>query len=213
MRFAAARTWLLLVLPVLIACGSSGLLPERGLAEAAPAAEAGAAKAAAGDDDAFFDLVPEPDGFRMETYRAPVPKSLKDAKVLSDKEAMTLWRSKSASFIDVLPRAPKPANLPKGTIWREKKRLNIPGSTWLVNVGYGVISAATESYFKSNLEQLTAGKKNAPVVFYCLASCWMSWNAAKRAVSWGYSSVHWYPDGTDGWVKVDGKLEVSEPVK
>ena len=27
----------------------------------------------------------------------------------------------------------------------------------------------------------------------------MSWNAAKRALSWGYSNVAWYPDGTDGW--------------
>jgi PQQ-dependent catabolism-associated CXXCW motif protein len=37
------------------------------------------------------------------------------------------------------------------------------------------------------------------LVFYCQADCWMSWNAAKRALSLGYSNVAWYPEGTDGW--------------
>jgi rhodanese-related sulfurtransferase len=27
----------------------------------------------------------------------------------------------------------------------------------------------------------------------------MSWTAAKRAASWGYKQIHWYPDGIDGW--------------
>ena len=38
-----------------------------------------------------------------------------------------------------------------------------------------------------------------PVVFYCLADCWMSWNATKRAARWGYTQLYWYRDGTDGW--------------
>ena len=37
------------------------------------------------------------------------------------------------------------------------------------------------------------------LVIYCQADCWMSWNAAKRALSYGYPNVAWYPDGTDGW--------------
>ena len=33
-----------------------------------------------------------------------------------------------------------------------------------------------------------------PLVFYCDANCWMSWNAAKRAMDeLGYSRVYWYP--------------------
>ena len=27
----------------------------------------------------------------------------------------------------------------------------------------------------------------------------MSWNATKRAASYGYSQVYWYRDGTTGW--------------
>jgi hypothetical protein len=27
----------------------------------------------------------------------------------------------------------------------------------------------------------------------------MSWNAAKRVLSYGYANVAWYPEGTEGW--------------
>jgi PQQ-dependent catabolism-associated CXXCW motif protein len=36
-------------------------------------------------------------------------------------------------------------------------------------------------------------------VFFCLKDCWMSWNAAKRALSLGYRNVMWFSEGTDGW--------------
>jgi PQQ-dependent catabolism-associated CXXCW motif protein len=32
-----------------------------------------------------------------------------------------------------------------------------------------------------------------------MADCWMSWNAAKRALELGHKAVVWYPEGTDGW--------------
>ena len=40
----------------------------------------------------------------------------------------------------------------------------------------------------------------------------MSWNAAKRALTYGYNRVYWYPEGTDGWSGAGGRLEASEPV-
>ena len=39
----------------------------------------------------------------------------------------------------------------------------------------------------------------------------MSWNAAKRAVEWGYSSVVWYPLGADGWEEAKLPLEENKP--
>jgi rhodanese-related sulfurtransferase len=39
----------------------------------------------------------------------------------------------------------------------------------------------------------------------------MSWNAAKRALTYGYSDVAWYPEGTDGWQFADLPLEDSHP--
>jgi rhodanese-related sulfurtransferase len=39
----------------------------------------------------------------------------------------------------------------------------------------------------------------------------MSWNAAKRAVAWGYNGVAWYPEGTDGWQEVGLPLVEGKP--
>jgi PQQ-dependent catabolism-associated CXXCW motif protein len=144
-------------------------------------------------------IVTEPDGYRSENYRTPVPATLRGARVLTTPEAEALWRTGAAVFIDVMPRAPKPPNLPAGTIWRDTPRSNIPGSIWLVDTGYGALAAATEAYFRRGLARASGGDTTRPLVFYCQANCWMSWNAAKRALSCGYSNVAWYPDGTDGW--------------
>ncbi len=35
----------------------------------------------------------------------------------------------------------------------------------------------------------------------------MSWNAAKRALEYGFSNVSWYPGGSDGWAKAGLPLE------
>jgi rhodanese-related sulfurtransferase len=39
----------------------------------------------------------------------------------------------------------------------------------------------------------------------------MSWNAAKRALSLGYSNVAWYPEGTEGWTFFDLPTQESQP--
>ena len=154
----------------------------------------------------------EPQGYRMGAYRAPTPATLSGATVLSTEAARELWTGKAAHFIDVLPRAPKPKELPKGTIWRDLRRDNIPGSAWLPNVGFGALSPETEAYYRDNLQRVTRGDKSAPIVIYCLADCWMSWNAAKRALALGYQRVNWYPEGTDGWLAAGWQLQESRPV-
>ena len=155
---------------------------------------------------------PEPDDYRRDNYRSPVPLTLKGAKVLSDSEAMRIWSEKSAIFIDVYPHPPKPPDLPAGTLWRETTHQSIEGAVWLPNVGYGVLSAAHADYFQRNLESLTHGNKSQPLVFFCLRNCWQSWNAAKRALSYGYTHVDWYRDGTDGWQEAGGLVEDVRPL-
>ncbi len=152
----------------------------------------------------------EPDGYRLDRYRGPVPDGLVGAITVGPEEAYALWRAKAA-FVDVLPRAPKPANLPEGTIWRRKPRLSIPGAIWLPNVGYGAIADVTAEYFKTGLQKVTSGDPQNPVVFFCLEECWMSWNAAKRAMEYGYSEVYWFPEGTDGWTFWDYPVEEVKP--
>jgi PQQ-dependent catabolism-associated CXXCW motif protein len=155
--------------------------------------------------------VREPEGYRTEDYRATVPATLAGGRVLTTAEAEAIWRAKSGVFIDVLPRPPKPSNLPAGTLWRDKPRFNIPGSVWLPDTGYGELADATEDYLRQGLIRASGGNRAALVVVYCQANCWMSWNAAKRILSYGYSNVAWYPDGTDGWERASLPTVESRP--
>jgi PQQ-dependent catabolism-associated CXXCW motif protein len=160
---------------------------------------------------AHAENVSEPEGYRTDNYRAPVPATLAGVRVLRTEQAETIWRSGSGVFVDVLPRPPKPANLPAGTIWRDRPRFNIPGTIWLPDTGYGELAAAMEKYFRHGLVKATGGSKAKLLVIYCQADCWMSWNAAKRALSYGYSNVAWYPEGTDGWQRAELPMAESEP--
>jgi PQQ-dependent catabolism-associated CXXCW motif protein len=163
---------------------------------------------------AVADAAPgEPQGYRMERYRALVPASLKGARVISTAQAKAIWESRQAIFVDVLPRPPKPEGLPEGSVWRDKPRFDIPASRWLPNVGYGRIHPTVANYFRSHLKKLTGGNLEQALVFYCLDNCWMSWNAAKRAMQYGYLNVIWYPEGTDGWAGANLPLEERLPEK
>jgi PQQ-dependent catabolism-associated CXXCW motif protein len=170
------------------------------------------ARAAETAPNAAVEPVPEPSGYRGGDYRSPVPQTLRGATVLSSQQATVIWSAKKAIFIDVYPHAPKPGDLPPDTLWRETTHQSIEDAVWLPNVGYGVLSAATDAYFRRNLEALTHGDKAKPIVFFCLRNCWMSWNAAKRAMSYGYSNVDWYRDGTDGWLEIGGLVEEAHPL-
>jgi PQQ-dependent catabolism-associated CXXCW motif protein len=157
------------------------------------------------------ELVPEPSGYRTEDYRAPVPDTLAGARVLSTHEAEAIWNAKTGVFVDVLPRPPKPANLPAGTVWRDKPRFNIPGSIWLPDTGYGELAPTTKDYLQQGLLHASGGNRASLIVVYCQADCWMSWNAAKRALSFGYSNIAWYPDGTDGWERANLPTAEAQP--
>jgi PQQ-dependent catabolism-associated CXXCW motif protein len=156
--------------------------------------------------------VAEPENFRMDEFRAPVPVTLKGAVVLDTDRAENLWQAGQALFIDVLPAPARPPNMVPGTLWLPKARHNIPRSLWLADVGFGHLSEGLENYFRRALDKATGGDKERPLVFYCLADCWMSWNAAKRAMGYGYARVHWYPEGTDGWAAAGLELAASKPL-
>lgn len=162
--------------------------------------------------DAGLSPIPEPSDYRLDDYRSPVPKTLKGARVIDADEAETLLKGRKAVFIDVFPRAPKPPNLPAGTVWRDPTHMTMEGAHWLPNVGYGVLSPDFEAYFKSRLTKLTDGDLTRPIVFFCLRDCWMSWNAGKRALEWGYTNVIWFSEGTDAWQEAGFSLVKATPV-
>lgn len=161
---------------------------------------------------ALAETIPEPDGYRDAPYQGAVPVSLAGATTVSTGEAHRLWEEGEVAFVDVLPREKRPAELPEGTIWRDRPRDSIPGATWLPNVGYAELSPEEEAYFQHGLTTVTGGDFRRPVLFFCREECWMSWNAAKRALVQGQENVYWYPGGTDAWVRAGHATELVDPL-
>ena len=143
--------------------------------------------------------VPEPSDYRLDNYRAPTPATVAGGQAITTEEAASLWRDHRALFIDVLPAPRRPEALRADTLWKPVPHRDIPGSLWLPETGRGALSPALEAYFTQTLDAAAHGDKSRALVFYCLADCWMSWNAAKRAAADGYQHVFWYRDGTDAW--------------
>jgi PQQ-dependent catabolism-associated CXXCW motif protein len=150
--------------------------------------------------------------YRMSDYRAPTPDTVPGALTLKTAEVEELARSGGAVLIDVYPAPPRPAGLAPGAVWIPKARQTIPGAVWLPNVGYGALPDRIEAYFRDNLERLTEGRRDRPLVFFCEPDCWMSWNAALRAVEYGYSAVRYYPEGAAGWAAAGLALAPLQPV-
>ncbi|MFK8081433.1 MAG: rhodanese-like domain-containing protein [Granulosicoccus sp.] len=151
-------------------------------------------------------------GFRMERYRAPVPLDIPDATTLDTPAAMTLHAQGTAVFIDVYPPkglGPDPLD---GHWVITEQRQSIPGAVWLPEVGRGSLQPEALEYFSRNLNRLTEGNRQRALVFFCTADCWQSWNATRRASALGYTSVHWFPLGSDGWLENDQTLSPVYPV-
>lgn len=140
---------------------------------------------------------PEPDGFRMDDYRAPVPATLKGGEVVDVEGMRAIVDRHDAVLIDVLPAPRRPEGMRPEMPWLPQPHQSLPGSLWWPDVGRGALAPALEAQFRQRLQQV-AGAPPRLVVFFCLSNCWMSWNAAKRAVGWGYV-VAWFPEGVDRW--------------
>ncbi len=152
------------------------------------------------------------DGYRVDQFIASVPATAPGATTVNTGEVAALREHGHVTLIDVMPAPPKPAGLGPTDLWLPPPRLNIPGSVWLPNIGYGRLSDALTAYWQRNLERLTGGDHGHRLIVYCRADCWMSWNAAKRLAAAGYTAVYWYPDGVTGWEAAGLPLAVSRPV-
>src|SRR5258705_455008 len=67
------------------------------------------------------------------------------------------------------------------------------------------------AYLRRGLERASGGNNAALLVIYCQENCWMSWNAAKRVLSYGYPNVAWYPEGTEGWERANLPVAEAQP--
>ena len=142
---------------------------------------------------------PEPSGYWLGPVHGAVPATIAGGKVLDTAELAKLVSRGGVVLVDVADAPHRPSGLPPGTLWLPPPHRDIPGSAWIPGAGRGAIPPRFAAWYRARLEQLTGGDRNKPVVVYCHPHCWMSWNAARRAINDGYRQVYWYPGGTEGW--------------
>lgn len=85
---------------------------------------------------------------------------------------------------------------------------SLPGAIWLPGAGRGQsLQDAVQEQLGSTLKAATKGERGRPLVFFCQGpQCWLSYNAALRAVALGYDAVYWYRGGIEAWLAAGGEL-------
>jgi len=137
---------------------------------------------------------------RTERLHAPTPTQLPGAKTVRATE-LRVWLDK--------PPAPLLIDAMTGEGHR-----TVPGAIWLREAGDVAFGNERRERLRQDLEKLTAGRKSAPIVFFCLSSqCWLSYNAGLRAIEMGYANVYWFRGGTDAWKRAGFDVTEAEPYR
>lgn len=139
----------------------------------------------AAEEERSWGIAPPP-GYRATNYHAPTPDALPGGRVLKTDELNSMLESAARPMlIDVLSG---------GT------HQTLPGAIWLHNGGLGDYSAEEDKRFLDALARIAGHDKARPLVFFCSGvRCWLSYNAAVRAIRGGYVNVYWYRGGIDAW--------------
>ncbi|MDE1914472.1 MAG: rhodanese [Sphingomonadales bacterium] len=154
--------------------------------------------------DALFGA----DGYRVSHYRGPVHEAPQgvhriDAATLAGLGGRPL-------LLDVVP-AEGGYRDDKGNWHLSTVRETIPGAHWFPEAGRGTLSPDIARWFAQGVRRLTGGRRHRMIVTFCLADCWMSWNAARRLRAMGYTNVWWLAEGTDGWRESGQRLVKGVP--
>ena len=84
----------------------------------------------------------------------------------------------------------------------------LPGAIWIPGAGRGTsFDDGLQAHLANFLQFATRGNKAKTMVFYCTGPrCWLSYNAALRAMRLGYTDVRWYRGGIQAWGASGGML-------
>lgn len=137
--------------------------------------------------------VPPTTQLRAGPMHAPTPNQLPGGQLITTPELVQLLQNPNSGVLvfDVLGG---PQMLPNAIPV-------VPASQG------GSFDDQVQRDFGNYLQQVTQGRKDRPMVFYCQSSqCWMSYNAALRATRLGYSNVLWYRGGIEAWQQAGGPL-------
>ena len=123
---------------------------------------------------------------RSANYHGRTPTTIPGAQVVKTMELKSMLESAPSPFlIDVL----------SGPAHR-----TLLGALWLHNGGLGDFDALEEKRYLDTIALIAGHDKSRQLVFFCSsARCWLSYNAASRAVRAGYTNVYWYRGGIEAW--------------
>jgi PQQ-dependent catabolism-associated CXXCW motif protein len=139
------------------------------------------------DEERDWGVAPA-DRLRQPPYHAPTPLQIPGAQVVQTRQLRAMLAAPGAPIlIDVLS---------------EPGHVTLPGAAWLPGAGRGTSFVdPVQSLLTQLLGRITGGDRARRLVFFCANSeCWLSYNAALRAVAAGYSGVYWYRGGVEAWV-------------
>jgi PQQ-dependent catabolism-associated CXXCW motif protein len=155
---------------------------------------------------------PEPPGFWTGPINSAVPATIAGGKVINGAQQLRSLLKRPATVIVDVSNAPRrPDNLATGAPWLPLPHPAIPGSLWIPGAGLGEIPPAVDDFFRKQLAAATDNDASRQVIIYCHQTCWLSWNAAKRAIGYGYRNVYWYRNGIEGWKAAHLPTTVIEP--
>lgn len=150
-------------------------------------------------------------GYRVAQYRAVVPGPPPGVPRVDAAGVARMLRQGGAVLIDVFP-AEGGVRDPATGRWRlARPHRTIPGAAWFPEAGRGRVDPGVERWFMDGVAELARGKPGRPIVLFCLADCWMSWNASMRLTRAGYARVHWFGEGADGWRDLGRPLVPATP--
>ncbi len=154
------------------------------------------ASSGAAQESVLFDA---DTGYRIARYRAVVPGPPAGVTRVDARAVARMVERGGAVLVDVYPAEGGVRDVATGK-WRlARAHATIPGAAWFPEAGRGRPDPAVERWFLDGVASLARGKPGRPIVLFCLADCWMSWNASLRLTRAGYRGVVWFAEGADGW--------------
>lgn len=150
-------------------------------------------------------------GYRNAAFRAPVDRDPAPATAMAMADARRLAPG-AVLFVDVLPAEGAHRDSASGRWTLAVPHATIPGALWFPETGRAPPDPLLWQALLSRVMAFRQAHPAAPIVLFCRADCWMSWNAARRLALAGVPSVRWLAEGIEGWHDAGGALVPATPV-
>lgn len=150
-----------------------------------------------GGEDRDWSIAPTTQ-LRTGDYHGPTPRTIPGGRVVRTIELQSMLIGRSPPYvIDVLGG---------------RGHRTIRGAFWLHGAGAGDLSADESRRFVDAVAKFAAGDKSRRIVFLCAdRECWLSYNAALRAIAAGYTNIMWYRGGIAAWLHAGFPMSPAEP--